>query len=120
MKKYLIGFLAVLLLLFGGLKLTEALTMGGTDYYVQVTSDGKKQEEKDDNGQKMISYDYQLPGYDEDGKEKRLHFSAFKDRPLVHGAYLKVTWNKKKGVTSYEQVDSTEIPREAKSKLGGK
>ena len=46
-----------------------------------------------------------------------MDFNAFKDRPLRKNAYLKITWNKNKGVTSYEEVTKSELPNAAKEKL---
>ncbi|MCG4305425.1 YxeA family protein, partial [Enterococcus lactis] len=33
------------------------------------------------------------------------------------GAYLNITWNKKKGVTSYEEVEKKDVPKTALEKL---
>ncbi|HLQ40625.1 MAG TPA: YxeA family protein [Tetragenococcus sp.] len=120
MKKLLIGIVSLLLVIFGGLKLADAMVMGGTDYYVQVTQAGTKEESEDDQGNLLTSYTYELPGFNEQGNKKDLQFRAIKDRPLIKGAFLKITWNKNKGVTSYEQVDRNDIPTAAKTKLGGK
>ena len=49
---------------------------------------------------------------------KELDFNANKDRPLRREAFLKVTWNKKKGVTSYEEVQQKDLPKKAADKLG--
>lgn len=64
-----------------------------------------------------MQYNYNLPGYNKEGEKKDLEFAAFKDRPLKMNAYLKVTWNKNKGVTSYEEVKGSEVPEKAKEKL---
>ncbi len=63
-----------------------------------------------DGGQEIISYRYELPGFNKEGKEKTMDFNGFQERPLRKGAYLKVTWNKNKGVTSYEEVQAKDIP----------
>jgi len=34
-------------------------------------------------------------------------------------AYLKITWNEKKGVTSYEEVQASDIPSKALDQLKG-
>lgn len=47
-----------------------------------------------------------------------LDFNASKSRPLRREAFLKVTWNEKKGVTSYEEVQQKEVPKKAAEKLG--
>lgn len=117
MKKFLIGVFLVVVLAFGGLKITEKIVQGGDDYYVEVTNKGNKKEERDDSGRTVLSYDYDLAGFDKAGKEKEMKFTAYKDRPLIQGAYLKVTWNQNRGVTSYEQVKESDIPEKAKEKL---
>ncbi|MPN25836.1 hypothetical protein SDC9_173252 [bioreactor metagenome] len=38
-------------------------------------------------------------------------------RPLRKNAYLKVVWNKNKGVTGYEEVEKSAIPKAAQEKL---
>ncbi|WP_165005746.1 YxeA family protein [Enterococcus sp. ZJ1668] len=117
MKKFLIGILAVIVIGFAGVQIAEHVVMGGDDYYVQITTDGQKEVVKEDNGQEYINYKYIVTGYDEDGKEKQLEFTGQQDRPLRKSAYLKVTWNKKKGVTSYEEVKQSDIPKTAEKKL---
>lgn len=117
MKKFLIGIVLVAVLAFGGLKATEKIVQGGNDYYVRITDKGNKVKDKDDDGRTMISYDYKLAGFDRTGQEKEMKFTSYKDRPLIQGAYLKVTWNQKRGVTSYEQVKENDIPAKAKEKL---
>jgi len=119
LKKVLLAIVFIVVLAFGGLKIADAIVMSGDDYYVQITDKGEKKVEKSDNGERMVSYDYTLNGFDKNGQEKEMSFTAFKDRPLIQGAYLKVTWNKRRGVTSYEQVQANEIPTKAKAKLDG-
>lgn len=111
--KYLIG--AVLLMaVFGTYKIIEANVMGGESYYVQITTDGEKLDEKDDNGESYVDYRYQLTGYDEAGHERLLDFKANRARPLRKEAYLKVVYNPKKGVvTQWEEVKKDEVPQKA-------
>lgn len=118
MKKILLSLLSFLVIAFAGLKLAEQLMYSGETYYVQVTTEGQKVESKDDSGEPFVDYEYSLRGYDENGQQKLLRFSAAKDRPLRREAFLKVTWNKKKGVTSYEEVQQKELPKKAAEKLG--
>lgn len=101
----------------GGLKFAEKMIMGGENYYVQITTDGEKEEAKGDRNEVTIQYQYTLPGYDKNGSEKTLIFNGQQPRPLRKGAYLKVTWNEHKGVTSYEEVKQKDIPKLAKEKL---
>ncbi|WP_241139209.1 MULTISPECIES: YxeA family protein [Bacillus] len=50
----------------------------GTDtYYVQITKDGEQLKEKNVNGD--TTYQYKLPGFDKDGKEKAMEFTALKN-----------------------------------------
>lgn len=117
MKKLLIGLVLTVVLIFGGLKIADTVVMGGTDYYVQITNDGTKNLEQDNSGNTITRYSYQLTGFDKEGNQKVLDFSAFKDRPLKRDAYLKLTWNQKKGVTSYEEVQKNDLPQKAAAKL---
>lgn len=117
MKKLLIGLVAFVAIVFVGVKVADYVVMGGDSYYVQITTNGEKEVSKDDNGQQYVRYKYNLPGYDEDGRKKTLEFTGQQPRPLRKGAYLKVTWNKNKGVTSYEEVQKEDIPKTAQEEL---
>lgn len=117
MKKFLIILLSIVAIGFIGLKTAEHFIMGGESYYVKITTEGEYEEGKSDSGVKIVQYNYNLPGYNQEGEKKDLEFAAFKDRPLKMNAYLKVTWNKNKGVTSYEEVKGSEVPEKAKEKL---
>lgn len=119
MKKVLIGLAVVVLAVFGGLQLAQKIVMGGDSYYVQVTTNGEKSTSQDSNGTIVNEYAYALTGYDEDGQSKALSFTAYQDRPLRKEAYLKITWNEKKGVTSYEEVQASDIPSKALDQLKG-
>ncbi|MDT2756655.1 YxeA family protein [Enterococcus asini] len=117
MKKFILTILGIAVVLVGGLWVAQEWIMGGHQYYVQITTEGQRQDEKDDVGNAVITYHYELPGYDEDGKSKTMDFNSFEARPLKEQAYLKVTWNKNKGVTSWEEVTKNEVPKKAMSKL---
>lgn len=117
MKKLLIGLGAFIIIAFVGYRLADHLIMGGESYYVQITTDGEKQVDHADGGQEIISYRYELPGFNKEGKEKTMDFNGFQERPLRKDAFLKVTWNKNKGVTSYEEVQAKDIPSAAQEKL---
>ncbi|MBO0453936.1 MULTISPECIES: YxeA family protein [Enterococcus] len=118
MKKFLIGFISLIVIALVGLQIADKVVKGGDDYYVQVTTDGERIDGKDSSGNPYVDYKYSLPGYDKDGTKKQLEFNAAKDRPLRREAFLKVTWNKKKGVTSYEEVQQKQLPKKAAEKLG--
>ncbi|OQO70341.1 amino acid ABC transporter ATP-binding protein [Enterococcus villorum] len=121
MRKFLLGIvissMGIGIFLIGGLRIAEKMIMGGDSYYVQITNDGEKDVTKDNHNEVVVHYKYTLPGYDDTGSEKILEFVGQQPRPLRKGAYLKVTWNKRKGVTSYEEVKQREIPKLAKEKL---
>lgn len=118
MKKFLIGLVSLIVLAFVGLQIAQKIVSSGDEYYVQVTTNGERIVNKDDSGNQYVDYKYSLPGYDKKGDEKQLDFSAAKDRPLRKEAFLKITWNKKKGVTSYEDVQKKKVPEKAAEKLG--
>ncbi|MDT2759239.1 YxeA family protein [Enterococcus xiangfangensis] len=118
MKKILIGLVSVVVIAFIGLQIAQKVVSSGDEYYVQVTTDGQRIDSKDDSGNSYVDYKYSLTGYDDEGKEKELKFNAAKNRPLRREAFLKVTWNKQKGVTSYEEVPQKEVPKKALAKLG--
>lgn len=120
MKKIMITLGVLAVLLVGGFSLLQHFIMGGTEYYVQITTDGEKIDGKDDSGNPIVSYRYELPGYDEEGDSKTLNFDSFAERPLRKTAYLKVTWNKNKGVTSWEEVQKNQIPTKALTHLDSK
>ncbi|MGO2637834.1 MAG: YxeA family protein [Enterococcus viikkiensis] len=118
MKKFLIGLVSLIVIGFVGLQIAEKVMSSGDAYYVQITNDGEKVNAKDDSGNSYVDYKYSLPGYDKEGNNKVLDFNASKDRPLRREAFLKVTWNKNKGVTSYEEVQQKQLPKKAAEKLG--
>ena len=115
-KRIMVAFFAVILLAFGGYKLIEAYFFSGEDYYVQVTTDGKK-EVFSASGTSLVDYQYSLTGYNDEGSAKKLSFSTVQEQPLRKMAYLKVTYNDKKEVTSYQEVKASALPEKAKEKL---
>ncbi|KRL85577.1 YxeA family protein [Lacticaseibacillus pantheris] len=117
MKKLLIGLIAFLLVTVGGLKIYEEVNYGGPSYYTQVTTDGKRFVDKGDNGQEYVDYNYVLTGYDDKGTAQKLTFNGNKARPLHRNAYLKLTYNQKKGVTKWEAVAKSAVPAKALTKL---
>ena len=117
MRKFLIGFVLLVVLVFGGLKLYEITYYGGVSYYTKVTTIGTKIAPQDDAGNVYIDYRYDQPGYDDQGQAQSLVFNANKARPLRIGAYLKVTYNPKKGVTSWQSVRKADVPKPAIQKL---
>ncbi|MBC1475593.1 YxeA family protein [Listeria grandensis] len=117
MKKLLIA-LIVLIIIGGGLLALRFINfnqIGADTYYVKITTDGKTTSGRASNGQAYTDYNYNLPGYDENGKEKEMAFIAQKN--LRKDAYLEVFWKEDKGVTSYKEVKQTDLPKKAADKL---
>lgn len=92
--------------------------MGKSQYYVQITADGIEKNVTADNGKKIKLFEYELPAFDKDGKEKMMEFTAPKN--LRKEAFLRIYHNDKKGVTSWEEVKKDDIPAKAQKKLGVK
>ncbi|WP_408868994.1 YxeA family protein [Brochothrix campestris] len=112
--KYLLSVIVLAILVFGGYN----WYMGQSeDYYVQITNEGTKTTQTD-GSETYINYEYELPGYNEAGKEKKLKFMGFQERPLKMNHYLKVSqFIHKTGVKTYEEVAENEIPNEALKQL---
>lgn len=117
MKKVLVTLVLLVALAFGGYKLVDVLAYGGTTYYTKVTTGGERITQRSDQGRQDTDYRYHLTGYDEKGHSRVLAFNANKARPLKRGAYLKLVFNHKKGVTRWEAVDSVDVPQQALSQL---
>ncbi|AQY39117.1 YxeA family protein [Bacillus thuringiensis] len=92
--------------------------MGKDQYYVQITTDGIEKTEKDSENNTFKYYEYKLPGFDKEGKEKQLEFTA--DKNLRKKAFLRVHHSNKKGVVAWEEVKNEELPAKVKEKLGVK
>lgn len=117
MKKGIVALAVVLIVLVGFVVFIQNVNLnriGAEQYYVQINQDGKKIEEKSNSGEKYVSYEYTLEGFDANGKEKRLTFRAFKE--LRKDAYLRL-YVKGDGVSSYQEVQAAELPEGAKRKL---
>lgn len=117
MKKGIIALAVVLIVLVGFIVFIQNVNLnriGAEQYYVQINQDGKKIEEKSNSGEKYVSYEYTLEGFDANGKEKRLAFRAFKE--LRKYAYLRL-YVKGDGVSSYQEMQAAELPEGAKRKL---
>ena len=115
MKKILIGLVALVFIIGGSAFAWYKINYGGTNYYVQIHNDGKKLEEKTQSGSVWHGYGYKEKAYNNAGQEKTLDFTATNN--LRHEAYLKLTYNKQKGVTNWEEVKKTAIPKKALDKL---
>lgn len=118
MKKVYVGIGAALLLFVAALVALRTVDFNRINkdtYYVQVTTDGELEEYKLNTGKIAETYWYELPSYDERGKEQTLEFSATKN--LRKDAYLKLYVKGGKEVSSYDEVQFDEIPTKAQEKL---
>ncbi|BAN75381.1 MULTISPECIES: YxeA family protein [Lacticaseibacillus] len=113
MKKMLIGLVVLIVLGFGAMKAYQHFSYGGPSYYTKITEKGKESNDSEGNKQ----YDYKLTGYDEKGQAKQLKFKVYRDRHLKMNAYLKMTYNKNRGVTRWQSVPSKDVPKAARQKL---
>ncbi|MGY3777295.1 YxeA family protein [Isobaculum melis] len=114
MKK--IGWLiAIVVIVVGGYFTYKMLTED--DYYTKITIVGEKEIKTTDRGEKIVDYLYELPGFNKDGKEKKLSFYGNKEVPLREEAYLKLKVNGGKGVVSWEEVPKNEVPEKALKEL---
>ncbi|MEK5642953.1 MULTISPECIES: YxeA family protein [Paenibacillus] len=119
MKKGLISIAVILIVLVGFVVFIQNVNLnrlGAQQYYVQINQDGKRMEDKTDNGEKYVYYEYNLDGFDPSGKQKALTFTAHKE--LRRDAYLRI-YVKGDGVSSYQEVKADELPEGAKQKLDG-
>ncbi|PGB88012.1 hypothetical protein COM13_17685 [Bacillus pseudomycoides] len=117
MKRY-IALFSILIVFASLLVGCDLNRMGKDEYYVQITVDGTEKNEKADNGQSHKSFEYKLPAFDKDGKEKEMEFTAVKN--LRKEAFLRVFYSDKKGVAAWEEVKKDELPEKVKEKLGVK
>lgn len=104
-----IGSLAIL-------RFVDFNQLGAQTYYVQITDDGKVEKTTIDTGEVFETYwynDYKI--FDEKGQSQVVNFSAQKN--LRQGAYLKVYYKDNKGITSYEEVQETDVPAKAKEQM---
>lgn len=67
MKKGLISIAVILIVLVGFVVFIQNVNLnrlGAQQYYVQINQDGKRMEDKTDNGEKYVYYEYNLDGFD--------------------------------------------------------
>lgn len=108
MKKIIVLIIAVILV--GGGYLYYRTNYATQDYYTQITETGKEVVNKDQNGKTYIDYRYNQMAYNTKNEAKKLTFTGNKERPLRQGAYLKLAYNEKKGVISWEEVSKKDLP----------
>ena len=56
-----------------------------------------------------------MTGYNEKGEAKEMEFTG--SHNLRHDAYLRLVYNDKKGVTSWEEVQKQDIPQKVQNKI---
>ncbi|MEC0243603.1 YxeA family protein [Paenibacillus dokdonensis] len=118
MKKITISVTAMIALMIGVIFFLQNVNfkrIGTEKYYVQI-QEGKKTAGRADSGEKIKYYEYGLRGFDENGQEKTLSFTANKD--LRKDAFL-CLYVKNNGVVSYQEVSDGELPDQAKEKVKG-
>ncbi|OFI49958.1 hypothetical protein BG261_09950 [Floricoccus tropicus] len=114
MKKFIITLVSIFVLVIGGGIFWYKSSYGGHTYYVQITEEGDRKTDKDSRGNVYGHYEYNLDGKDKDGKKQNMTFGNLEDRPMKRDAWIKVTYNKVKGVTSWEEVEPSKVPDKAK------
>ena len=85
--------------------------LGKEHAYYHIGEPASVDETKTDSGSIWKSYRYTGTASTEDGKTIDVEFTAVKQ--LREGAYLKLYLNKEKEVTSYDEVQKSEIPGKA-------
>lgn len=121
MKKGIIASAIVTLLLliaFGGAYYWYNTNYGVENYYTQITTNGTKDVDKDDDGNKYVTYNYKQAIYDAKGKKIITEFNSAMARPLKRNAYLKIGYNEHRHqVISWEKVAKKAVPKPALEKL---
>lgn len=112
----LIGSISLIVLVIGLLVFIQNVNINrlGTDHYYVQIQDGKRIDETADDGKKYFYYEYTLEAFDQDGNSKTLTFNANKE--LRKDAYLRL-YVKPSGVSSYQEVQESELPKQAKQRL---
>lgn len=88
---------------------------GGTTYYTHTKGEGRKKV-SDNNGAKLVEYEYTFHGYDKDGNRKDYDLMKV-DSPMTQDRYIAVVHNNNRGVVSWQEVQKSDIPLAAMDKL---
>ncbi|MFO1442219.1 YxeA family protein [Bacillus sp. Bva_UNVM-123] len=118
MKKMIISCLIIVAILLSGLVILQKVNfnrLGADEFYTQIIGEGKKIDDKFDNGEKFVRYEYNLPAFDKEGKQKIFTFTS--NKQLRENAYLILFVKDEKGVTSYQEVAEKELPEEVSGKF---
>ena len=82
-----------------------------SDYYVQIDNSKIEQISRTDN----MKYKYTLTGYNQNGNSKEIEFNT--SRELREGAYLKLEVMLLRGVITWEEVETDELPEKTSKKM---
>jgi len=118
MKKIFISIGALFILFVAGLSVLMTIDFNRLNkdtFYVHITTDGKVEEYKANDGQILQTYWYELPAFKENGEEMTLKFSAQKNLRL--DAYLKLYVKKENEVTSYDEIQFEDMPAKVQAQI---
>ncbi|MCC5891845.1 YxeA family protein [Exiguobacterium sp.] len=113
MKK-MIGFALAFVLVTIGVINIDWNRLGKENVYVQVGDVTNVEETTLDSGEVVRRYTYETKAYDADGEPQNVTFSAAKE--LRQGAFL-MLYVKDDAVTSYDEVEVSDVPKAAREKL---
>ncbi|MED2944278.1 YxeA family protein [Bacillus swezeyi] len=114
--KWFLGILIIGLIILGGGYFLYAGYYSTEDYYVKITKDPKIVKEKASDGYTDINYNYDVTGYDQDGKPRKLKLSS-QDKMQI-GQYYIIHWeNRREIISSKEKVNEQQIDKDILEKL---
>lgn len=114
-KKIILSISLIILIAIGWVGYNVYKEHTGENYYIQLVNDPISCKNLN-NGE--VECQYKEKGYNDEGNERIMEFSSFRERPLKKDAYLVVTYNNiRKGVIKYKEVKKGEIPKKALEKL---
>ncbi|WP_060205114.1 YxeA family protein [Sporosarcina koreensis] len=115
MKKGLIAVGVLAIFLIGAIIALATMDfnrMGKDNAYYQIPAESSVEETKLESGEIMKRYLYTGTAYKENGESIEVEFSAAKE--LREGAYLKLYLKNGDEVTSYDEVQPSDIPEKVK------
>lgn len=114
MKKLILLLFFAVFIIAGGI-IWYVENYSNRSYYVQIDSNGIIEKDNLKGDFLLGFYKYQIKGFDSEGSEKKLDFTA--NHNLRLKAYLKVRENGKRGVISWEEINRENIPKKALDNL---
>lgn len=116
MKKIILLYSAVCLIIDGSAYSWYQSQYKGDNYYVRIYDEYKLSEkEVYKKGKKVIRYTYIVQGFDEKGDSQTLKLSTFYKIKLY--SYLEIFYNKENGSVYWIGRDRSEIPKNALEQL---